>query len=73
MLAARSEGSGDIPCSQAPSNDPEFAEHLVRFGIDSISVNPDVSTGTAGTAPTCSVPGVRVALLGPVQDLRAAS
>ncbi|WP_455392416.1 putative PEP-binding protein, partial [[Eubacterium] cellulosolvens] len=33
-------------CGQAPSKYPEFTEFLVRHGIDSISVNPDVAMAT---------------------------
>jgi pyruvate,water dikinase len=47
IAAARRVGKPIGICGQAPSDYPEFAEWLVREGIDSISLNPDVAIPTA--------------------------
>lgn len=43
---AHKEGKTVSICGQAPSVYPEFTEFLVRSGIDSVSVNPDVVAQT---------------------------
>jgi pyruvate,water dikinase len=47
IAAARKVGKPIGICGQAPSDYPEFAVWLVREGIDSISLNPDVAIATA--------------------------
>jgi pyruvate,water dikinase len=41
LARAQALGLATSICGQAPSVHPEYAEHLVRAGIDAISVNPD--------------------------------
>jgi pyruvate,water dikinase len=47
IAAAKRLGKPIGICGQAPSDYPDFAEWLVREGIDSISLNPDVAISTA--------------------------
>jgi pyruvate, water dikinase len=46
IRAAKAAGRKIGICGQAPSDYPEFAEFLVREGIDSISLNPDAVVRT---------------------------
>ncbi len=41
IASAKRNGRKIGICGQAPSDYPEFAEFLVKCGIDSISLNPD--------------------------------
>lgn len=46
VATARSEGLHSSLCGMRPSRDPAFAEHLVRMGIEAVSVNADAVAPT---------------------------
>jgi pyruvate,water dikinase len=46
IRAAADAGITSSLCGQRPTNDPDFAADLVRFGITSVSVTPDAAVAT---------------------------